>query len=109
MNDLFLAEFKLKIFVIFSPDENKRQVQDRVQRPPEAGAGEGVPLQPLHHHQEEGGAGSGVELVRETGGRTVAATVSQSVNHLHISGQNLVPEPPSKGEETSEEEGRADH
>ena len=53
MNDLFLAEFKLKIFVIFSPDENKRQVQDRVQRPPETGAGEGVPLQPVHHHQEE--------------------------------------------------------
>ena len=68
MNDLFLAEFKLKIFVISSSDENKRQVQDRVQRPPATGAGEGVPLQPLYHHQEEGRAGSGLELVRETGG-----------------------------------------
>ena len=67
MNDLFVAEFKLKIFVIFSPDENKRQVQDRVQRPPATGAGEVVPLQPLYHHQEEGGAGQHDRVVRETG------------------------------------------
>ena len=39
----------------------------------------------------------------------VSQSVSQSVNHLPISGQNLVPKPPSKREETSEEEGRADH
>ena len=51
----------------FSSDADEGQVQDRVQRPPATGAGEGVPLQPLYHHQEEGGAGSGVELVRETG------------------------------------------
>ena len=79
MNDLFLVEFKLKIFVIFSSDENERQVQDRLQRPPETGAGEGVPLQPLYHHQEEGGAGSGVELVRETGGNTGGEPGSHSV------------------------------
>ena len=70
MNDLCGAEFRLKIFVISSSDQDKRQVQDRLQRPPETGAGEGVPLQPLYHHQEEGRAGSGVELVRETGGST---------------------------------------
>ena len=67
MNDLFLVEFKLKIFVIFSSDENERQVQDRLQRPPETGAGEGVPLQPLYHHQEEGRAGQHDRAVRETG------------------------------------------
>ena len=53
----------------FSSDADEGQVQDRVQRPPEAGAGEGVPLQPLHHHQEEGRTRSSAELVRETGER----------------------------------------
>ena len=61
MNDLLL------ILIIFSSDQNKRQVQDSVQRLPEAGAGEGVPLQPLHHHQEEGRARQHDWTVRETG------------------------------------------
>ena len=51
----------------FSSDADEGQVQDRVQRPPEAGAGEGVPLQPLHHHQEEGRARTGPQLVRTPG------------------------------------------
>ena len=67
MNDLCGAEFRLKIFVIFSPDQNKRQVQDRLQRPPETGAGEGVPLQPLHHHQAQGRARQQCRSLRATG------------------------------------------
>ena len=51
----------------FSSDANEGQVQDRVQRPPAAGAGEGVPLQPLHHHQEEGRARKHDRTFRETG------------------------------------------
>ena len=51
----------------FSSDADEGQVQDRVQRPPEAGAGEGVPLQPLHHHQEEGRARKHDRTFRETG------------------------------------------
>ena len=51
----------------FSSDADEGQVQDRVQRPPAAGAGEGVPLQPLHHHQEEGRARKHDRTFRETG------------------------------------------
>ena len=46
---------------------------------------------------------------RQVGVHSTQYSRRQSVNHLHISGQNLVPKPPSEGEETSEEEGRADH
>ena len=59
--------FQQLIILFSSANANKGQIPGCLLRPPEAGAGEGVPLQPLHHHQEEGGAGSGVELVRETG------------------------------------------
>ena len=50
-------------------DEDKGQVPGCLLRPPEAGAGEGVPLQQVHHHQEEGGARPGAQPHREAGER----------------------------------------
>lgn len=48
-------------------DANQRQVPRGLHRPPAAGAGEGVPLQQVHHHPEEGGAGHSAQPIRETG------------------------------------------
>lgn len=48
-------------------DTNQRQVPGGLHRPSAAGAGEGVSLQQIHHHQEEGGARHSAQPVRETG------------------------------------------
>ena len=48
-------------------DANQRQVPGGLHRPPAAGAGEGVSLQQIHNHQEEGGARHGAQPIRETG------------------------------------------
>ena len=59
--------FPQLIILFSSANANKGQVPGCVLRPPEAGAGEGVPLQPLHHHQEEGRARKHDRTFRETG------------------------------------------
>lgn len=48
-------------------DANQRQVPCGLHRPPAAGTGEGVPLQQIHHHPEEGGASYSTQPIRETG------------------------------------------
>ena len=65
-------------------DAHEGQVPDRVQRVPEGGAGEGVPVQQVHHDPAQGGAGA-----RH---RAVGAP-----------GEDLVPEPAGEGEEAEEE------
>ncbi len=51
----------------FRPHPHQGQVPRGLLRPPAAGAGEGVPLQQVHNHQEEVRVGAGTQLVRETG------------------------------------------
>ena len=53
--------------LFFRPDAHQGQVPHRLLRPPEAGAGEGVPLQPLHHHQAQGRARQQCRSLRATG------------------------------------------
>ena len=53
--------------LFFRPDAHQGQVPHRLLRPPEAGAGEGVPLQPLHHHQAQGRARQQCRPLRATG------------------------------------------
>lgn len=48
-------------------DTDQRQVPRGLHRPPAAGAGEGVPLQQVHHDQEEGGARHSTQSIWETG------------------------------------------
>ena len=60
--------------VSFRPvqDEDQRQVQGCLFRSSETRAGEGVPLQQVHHDQAKGGIGASVGALRETGTKTVA-------------------------------------
>ena len=50
---LIYARYPCRSAYRSDPDEG--QVPRGLQRPPEVGAGEGVPLQPVHHHQEKVG------------------------------------------------------
>ena len=50
----------------YRSDADEGQVPRRVQRSPAAGAREGVPLQQIHHHQEEVGAGTRIGTLGET-------------------------------------------
>ena len=72
----------------FSSDADEGQVQDRVQRPPAAGAGEGVPLQPLHHHQEEGRARKHDRTFRETG-KQVECNGGDAIKTCRYSHKNI--------------------
>lgn len=56
-------------------DADQRQVPGGLHRPPAAGAGEGVSLQQVHHHPQEGGARHGAQPVRETGALTHCSPV----------------------------------
>ncbi len=55
------------LLICSRPHPHQGQVPRCLLRPPAAGAGEGVPLQQVHHHQEEGGAGQQRGPIRETG------------------------------------------
>ena len=55
------------MFHFFSSDAYKGQIPGCLLRPPEAGAGEGVPLQSVHHHQEKSWARKRDRPLRETG------------------------------------------
>ena len=49
------------------PHTDKGQISSGLFRSPEIGAGEGVPLQQIHHHQAKGRAGKQRGALRETG------------------------------------------
>ena len=52
---------------LHSENQDERQIPSGVYGPPEAGAGEGVSLQSLHHHPEESRAGRHAGALREAG------------------------------------------
>ena len=57
----------LNAFIFRRSNTDKGQIQGSLQRPSEVGIGEGVPLQPVHHHQEEGRARKQRGVIRKTG------------------------------------------
>ena len=96
------------MFHFFSSDAYKGQIPGCLLRPPEAGAGEGVPLQSVHHHQEKSWARKRDRPLGETGDWQDLNLFSSWFNIIKSAGENLVPKPESKRAEKSEEAGRRD-